>query len=212
MEFWVRLAYALSHAALLICLWRTGRWREFPVLTIYAAVDGVLAFTYHPESRDWVRYWYLRIEPVALALRFVCGIEVIYGMSRNIATAAQITGASMLVGAAFSILLWSVEPGSPVYTFVQIRRYAQISTAAFLFTALSVFVIGGVWRWSIYSASAFVLLVLLVKQAVYFVLSMRGPWNNRNWHAADWPGLLVTSLCFLIWTALACRTRSAQER
>lgn len=75
----------------------------------------------------------------------------------------------------------------------------------------------GVWGLSLlnkdrYLAHALILLLLLCKQAAYSLISIRWPWTTmRQWQAADWPGLIVTSLCLTLWIGLATRRETPAQ-
>lgn len=169
--------------------------------------SSVIAFTYDPESSEWIRTTYMSIEPIAVALRFLACVECVW---KKEAIKEWSFLANGLMGVAFISLttIWALEPGSSVFTFVQLRRYAQIGTSVFMIGFVLVLWVSRLWLWDSLHAHILILFVLTVKQAVYSLLSMRGVWQTSpQWYAADWPGLLITSLCCLAWTCVALQSR-----
>jgi hypothetical protein len=201
----IRFLYAISHLIALAAFAYSGFWRLFPVLSAYLVVASVLAVTYAPESRDWIRSTYLTWEPFAVALRFACAVEIVRRLQGAIRDWVRLAAGLSLIALAFAVALLSLEPGSSlVYTFVQIRRAVQIGTAIFMGLLLVFLWSQRLWRWDAVTIHGLILFVLVVKQAVYSLLSMRGSWvTMKRWQAADWPGLLITSLCCLSWGILA---------
>lgn len=199
------MLYAFSHLFAIAAFIGTGFWRRFPLFSIYLVVSCLLAMTYRPESESWIRDTYLRIEPLALALRFVAACEVLWTITDRYP--ARLIGGLAMLGIAVGISTWQIEPAGSVYQFVQIRRYCQISTAAFLIFGFVFLWHQNMWRWDNYSAHAVILLCLIVKQGVYSIISLKVRWVSiPQWFAADWPGLMITSLCCLAWMILALAT------
>lgn len=199
-----RFLYAISHLAAIATLVCPGLWRRFPICLLMISVSSIMAFTYAPESRDWVRNVYMNLEPLAVALRLGAAFEVIHRTAGRCKDRTLLLFGLMSFAVSVVASIWVIEPGSSDYTFVQYRRYIQIFTATLMMGALVFFVSQKIWRWDLTGLHFLILFVLTLKQAVYSVLSIRGIWTtNSRWQAADWPGLLISSLCLLSWSALA---------
>jgi hypothetical protein len=207
-----RYLYALTHVLALICFVYARWWRRYPVLIAFVAVDSITALTYTPESKRWIADIYMRVEPITLALRLCCVLEALRLLAGEWRDRTWLLVATGLVGTCFAFLVAGLEPSVAVRTFVQIRRYVQIGTAVQILTGLSVLWMLGLLRWNLDSKHAAILAVLVVKQAVYSLLSIRGPWASMKvWRMADWPGLIVTSCCLLLWCWLALRRSSYRD-
>jgi hypothetical protein len=205
---YIRFAYAISHFIAIAAFVFSGWWRRFPVCFAMLLVGSIIAATYAPESREWISGTYLIWEPVAVALRFAAGVEVVWHMRASVRDWVRLASGLSLLALAFAVALLSIDPGSTaVYTFVQIRRSVQVGTAVFMVVLLVFVWSQRLWKWDAVAVHGLILAVLTGKQAAYSLLSMRGPWiSMRRWQAADWPGLLITSLCCLTWGILAVWT------
>lgn len=202
----VRFAYGFSHIIAVAAFILTGFWRRFPVCTLYLAVASVLAVSYNPESKLWISGPYMAIEPVSVALRFAAAAEAMWCLTEEIRDWLRLILGLTLIGVAAVAAIWSLEPAGTVYTFVQIRRFAQIGTAVFMLSGLVFLWSQRLWRWNTTGTHGFILITLLWKQAVYSIISLRIPWvTKQQWQSADWPGLVITSLCCLAWTILALK-------
>jgi hypothetical protein len=210
----IRFTYAISHLIAVAAFAFSGFWRRFPILSAYLVIASILAVTYAPESREWIRSTYMTWEPFAVALRFACAVEVVWRLQGVIRDWVRLAAGLSLLSLAFAIALLTFEPGSSaVYTFVQIRRSAQIGTAVFIGFLLVFLWSQRLWKWDYVRIHGLILAALIIKQAVYSLLSMRGPWvTMKRWQAADWPGLLVSSLCCLSWGILALWTARKSAR
>jgi hypothetical protein len=208
-----RFAYAISHVIAVVSFVYGGLWRRLPWCFAMLCCATILAVTYAPESREWVRDVYFNVEPLALPLRFAAAFEV----ARLLAPKGEQTRlpiALTLIGIAAASSVWAINAGTPLQTFVQLRTYAQIGTSVFMI-ALVVFL----WSQRLWPMSYFydyphtlILLLYVTKQAVYSVLYLRGTWATmKTWQAADWPGLLISSLCCLLWGALAIWQKRAPK-
>lgn len=204
MEEAIRFLYAISHVAAFVMFCFSGFWRQFPICSGMLTFSSALAITYNPESPEWIRSTYLTLEPAAVLLRFCAVLEVLWKLSEEIENRHLLLIGLSSAAVAATAAVWAIEPGGTVYTFVQLRRYAQIATAVMMVAGVLFFWSQSLWNWSVPSFHAAILFVLTAKQAIYSLLSMRGLWQtNQQWHAADWPGLLITSLCCLAWAILA---------
>lgn len=207
-----RLAYAVSHIlALSVCSF-TGFWRQLPICYLMIATSSVIAVTYNPESRGWIRDVYLNIEPLAVILRFMSAVEAIRCQTQGIRKRALLIDGLLLAAVSVTAAVWTIEPSGDTYTFVQLRRYGQIATAVFMIAGAAFLWSQRLWKWNQNGYHSAILLALTIKQATYSLLSIRGLWpTNRQWHTADWPGLLISSLCFLGWAALSAVFRQRPE-
>lgn len=203
MEPIARALYAISHIVAIACFTRVGLWRQLPALFIYVAIDSVLALSYAPESKTWVAHVYLYMEPLALAMRFLCVIEAVYRIAWYRPEWKTLLLGMGLFAFAATIPIWHLDHGSSAYTFLQFRRYAQVATAVFTLTGFGVLLVAGLLRMDRYGIHALILFVLLTKQGIYSLISMRGLWTAAGWHSADRLGLMITSLCLLAWSVLA---------
>jgi hypothetical protein len=165
---------------------------------------SAIGLTYEPESKQWITHVYLRIEPLAVLLRLAAAIEVTWCLAPE-EYRGRLTLGVALISFAATFAVIAIEPGSNVFTFVLFRRYVQIAAAVWMLSAVGIVWAASHWQWDTVGFHAAVLTVLLAKQAAYSVASFGGWGSARQWFAADWPGLLVSSLCCLMWTLLAMR-------
>lgn len=203
MQEFARLVYAFGLAAAVIALVRSGLWIRLPLFFAALCFMALVGVSYAPESREWVTGVYMRAEPAAVLLRLAAAVEVTTLLIGPPYRSRLLIGLT-LVSFAVTLSVWSLEPGSNVFAFVQFRRYVQIATAVWMGGAVIVLRASGAWGWSTYNAHAAILAVLSIKQAVYSVISFRG-FSYRGWFAADAPGLIITGLCCLSWVLLALR-------
>jgi hypothetical protein len=204
----IRSTYAISYVVAILAFVATGYWRRFPACMGYLCAAAILAFSYAPETYSWHATWYLALSPLCLFLRFASAVEVLWKQSAKISHVrwyflVGITLAAVAVTAG----IWDFEPADAVFNFVQLRRYAQIATVVFAVAGALILWAKGLWVLDAVGVHSLILLVLLTKQAVYSALSSRGLWGGlKPWLAADWPGLLITSLCCLSWAVVAVVT------
>lgn len=181
---------------------------------LFAAIctGALIAIGYSPENQNWIVEWYLAWEPLAVMCRLLAVIELLWiHVGRREEYPAVLS--ACLLGVVIVIMIWRIDPGFPTYTFVQVRRFIQIGTAVTLLAGLLMIWALERWRRDAYAAHAAILTLLIFKQALYSVASIRGPWESMPaWKLADWPGLLVTSLCLMLWGALALWSRESRAQ
>lgn len=199
-----RVAYAAGHVVALAAFVYSGLWRRLPMFSCALLAMSVIGLTYEPESKQWITGVYLRVEPLAVLLRFAAAIEVTWLIAPE-GHRGRLTAGVALIAFAVTFAVLVLEPGSNVFTFVLFRRYVQIAAAVLMLSAIGTVWAASHWRWDTLGLHSAVLAVLLAKQAAYSVASFGGWGSARQWFAADWPGLLVSSLCCLTWMMIAMR-------
>lgn len=112
-------AASLANAALLLVMLGRGRWRTFPILTVWLAFmttrSGVLFGAYESNSR----YWYAHIYWVGLGLDFALQLGVVFEIARIVlrptgtwvSDARGRFAAAAVAGAmAAALIVWWISP------------------------------------------------------------------------------------------------------
>ena len=208
-----RLIYGACHVLALAAFAFSGLWRRFFAAFLMLAAIAVTAATYSPEMRDWIRLVYVPVESVAVLLRFLAAVEAIYYHTEELDQQLLLIVSLLLASISVMAIIWEITPGSTVEVFVQVRRYVQIGTGVFLLVGVVFLWSQRLWQSSITGWHTIILLVLVLKHAIYSLAGIRGLWpNGKAWNGANGPSLLINILCCLAWITIAVWFARDQRR
>lgn len=210
-----RILFAITQAALLVCLFCRGVWRDLPVFTGYMALSLALnAFSFRPFDAYWREVWWPWQNGILLVGRFAVVLEFVSQMQSGLfrreyrAFRWMLICALALVAPAFALVL---PQWSPLWKMAAVSQYLQIGFVLMALTAAGYSWARRVPVTSLVHAHGWVLCGFLVTLAAARMLEpatgicpMPRLWRPVVSHIA----FLTAAGCCVLWSMLLTRSAS----